>query len=46
MLIVAGVCLVFAFALQPVRERFDDDRKPGRSFQLSDIKAMFATMFP
>src|SRR6478609_2384503 len=26
MLIIAGACLVFALVLQPLRERFDDDR--------------------
>lgn len=38
MLIAAAACAVFTLLLQPLRARFDDDRVPSRSFQLSDFK--------
>lgn len=44
MLIVGAVCLAFAFALQPLRERFDGDRKPAQAFQLGDIKATLTSV--
>jgi MFS family permease len=39
MLIVAGACLVFALVLQPLRERFDDDRIGTLIFSIADVKA-------
>jgi MFS family permease len=39
MLLSAGACLIFTFMLQPLREKFDDDRDPNRSFRLSDFKS-------
>ena len=38
MLLSAAGCAAFVLALQPLRETFDDDRVPTRSFQLSDFK--------
>src|SRR5688572_4793473 len=37
MLLSAAACAVFTLALQPLRETFDDDRVPTRSFRLSDF---------
>lgn len=34
----AVACLIFAFVLQPLRTRFDDDRVPSREFRMSDFK--------
>ena len=39
MLIIAGACLVFALVLQPLRERFDDDRIGTLIFSIADVKA-------
>src|SRR5688572_7407344 len=38
MLLTAAGCVVLAVVLQPLRERFDDDRVPARAFRLSDFK--------
>jgi MFS family permease len=38
MLIAAAACGIFTLMLQPLRTKFDDDRDPSRSFQLSDFK--------
>lgn len=38
MLAAAVVCVVLALVLQPLRERFDDDRVPTRAFRLSDFR--------
>jgi MFS family permease len=38
MLITAAACAVFALMLQPVRNTFDDDRVPTRTFKLSDFR--------
>jgi len=38
MLAAAGASAVFTLMLQPLRSRFDDDRVPTRTFQLSDFK--------
>ena len=39
MLICAAACAVFALMLQPVRQLFDTDRVPTRTFKLSDFRA-------
>jgi len=39
MLLSAAACAVFVLMLQPLRNIFDDDRVPTRTFQLSDFKA-------
>jgi MFS family permease len=39
MLLSAAGCGVFAVMLQPLRQMFDDDRIPSRTFQLSDFKS-------
>jgi nitrate/nitrite transporter NarK len=44
MLIVAAACVLFALVLQPLRERFDDDRVPERAFRMSDFKTTLATV--
>src|SRR5207244_7057872 len=44
MLIVAAACFAFAIVLEPVREKFDADRMPTRSFQLSDVKATLTSV--
>ena len=41
MLVSAAACAVFALMLQPLRERFDTDRVPTRTFRLSDFSATF-----
>jgi MFS family permease len=41
MLISAAACLVFALMLQPIRDTFDTDRIPTRTFRLSDFSATF-----
>ena len=38
MLIAAAACTIFALMLQPLRQMFDDDRVPTRTFQMSDFK--------
>jgi MFS family permease len=44
MLAAALVCMVLAFMLQPLRERFDDDRVPTRAFRLSDFRTTLAAV--
>jgi MFS family permease len=44
MLAAAATCAVLALALQPLRERFDDDRVPTRAFRLSDFKTTLAAV--
>lgn len=39
MLIVAAACFASAFSLEPLREKFDNDRMATPPFQLSDLKA-------
>ena len=39
MLSCAAACAVFALMLQPLRQIFDDDRVPTRTFKLSDFRA-------
>jgi MFS family permease len=39
MLICAAACAVFALILQPVRQLFDTDRVPTRTFRSSDFQA-------
>ena len=38
MLLSAAACIVLALLLQPLRERFDDDRVPTRAFRMSDFR--------
>lgn len=35
----AGMCLLLALCLQPVRARFDEDRKPGQPLSPADVKS-------
>jgi MFS family permease len=44
MLAVAAACLVFAFVLQPLRERFDADRIATHGFSLSDLKGTLVSV--
>lgn len=44
MLIVGGACFAFLLALQPLREKFDDDRKPAHPLRVSDLKATFQSV--
>jgi MFS family permease len=44
MLTIAAACLVFAFVLQPLRERFDADRIAAHAFRLSDLKGTLASV--
>ena len=44
MLYSGAACVVFALMLQPVRERFDNDRVPTRSFRLSDFRTTLASV--
>jgi len=44
MLLAGAVCVVLALALQPLRERFDDDRVPTRAFRLSDFRTTLAVV--
>jgi len=39
MLIVAAACLASVFALEPLRERFDTDRRATQSLRLGDFKS-------
>jgi MFS family permease len=39
MLLCAAACTVFAVMLQPLRNTFDDDRVPTRTFKLSDFRS-------
>jgi len=45
MLIGAAACLIFAVVLQPLRDKFDTDRVPTRSFRLSDFGTTLSTVF-
>ncbi|HEY8611637.1 MAG TPA: MFS transporter [Roseomonas sp.] len=40
----AAACVVFAFALQPLRGEFDADRVPTRSFRLSDFRTTLSAV--
>ena len=44
MLLSAAACAVFVLMLQPLRNIFDDDRVPTRTFQLSDFKATLTSV--
>jgi nitrate/nitrite transporter NarK len=44
MLVAAAVCVVLALLLQPLRERFDEDRVPTRAFRLSDFRTTLAAV--
>jgi MFS family permease len=44
MLIVAAACFVSAFALEPLREKFDSDRMVTHSFHLSDLKGTLTSV--
>ncbi len=44
-LILAAACLLFAFALEPLRERLDTDRVTGHPFHLSDLKMTVTSVF-
>ncbi|MEX2643088.1 MAG: MFS transporter [Acetobacterales bacterium] len=39
LLVTAGVCVLVALALQPLRGRFDVDRKPDQPIRLSDVRS-------
>jgi MFS family permease len=44
MLAIAAACVVFAFVLEPLRERFDSDRVPTHAFSLSDLKGTLTSV--
>jgi MFS family permease len=44
MMLTAAACVVLALVLQPLRERFDDDRVPARAFRLSDFRTTLAAV--
>jgi MFS family permease len=44
MLIVAAACAAGAFALEPLREKFDSDRIGTHAFRLSDLKGTLASV--
>jgi MFS family permease len=44
MLAVAAACLLFAFVLEPLRERFDSDRIATHAFSLSDLKGVLTSV--
>lgn len=44
MLISAGACAVFVLALQPLRNIFDTDRVPTRTFRLSDFRVTLTSV--
>jgi MFS family permease len=44
MLAVAAACVVFAFVLEPLRERFDSDRIVTHAFSLSDLKGTLTSV--
>jgi MFS family permease len=44
MLSVAAACFVFAFVLQPLRERFDADRVASHAFSLSHLRGTIASV--
>ena len=39
LLVIAGGCVVFAIALEPLHKEFDSDRDKSRRFRLSDFKS-------
>jgi len=44
LLAVAAICLLSVVALQPLRQRFDVDREPGRPLSPADIRANVAAV--
>jgi MFS family permease len=44
MLAVAASCLLFAFVLEPLRERFDSDRIATHAFRLSHLKGTLTSV--
>jgi MFS family permease len=44
MLIMAALCLASALVLEPLRERFDNDRVLTQSFRLSDLKGTLTSV--
>ena len=44
MLVIAAACVVFLLALQPLRDKFDDDRKAAQPLRVSDLKATFLSV--
>jgi MFS family permease len=44
MLISAAACVALVVLLQPLRERFDDDRVPTRAFRLSDFRTTLSAV--
>jgi MFS family permease len=44
MLFSAAACAVFVLILQPLRNNFDDDRVPTRTFQLSDFRVTLTSV--
>jgi MFS family permease len=44
MLAVAATCLAGAFAMEPLRERFDSDRIRTQAFRLSDLKGTLVSV--
>jgi len=44
MLLCAAACAVLVLVLQPLREKFDDDRVPTRAFRLSDFRTTLAAV--
>jgi nitrate/nitrite transporter NarK len=44
MLLCAAACAVFALVLQPVRNMFDSDRVPTRTFRLSDFRTTLTSV--
>ena len=44
MMICAAACAVFALVLQPLRNIFDTDRVPTRTFRLSDFRATLTSV--
>jgi MFS family permease len=44
MLMTAAACAACAAALQPLRDRFDNDRVPSRRFRLSDFRTTLASV--
>jgi nitrate/nitrite transporter NarK len=44
LLVIGGLCLLTALALQPLRERFDTDRNPAQPLSPADIRANVASV--
>ena len=44
MLLSAAACAIFALMLQPLRNMFDTDRVPTRTFRLSDFKSTLTSV--